>query len=122
MHVVRRGGDEEAEHQREHQEVGERHAEIEQQDRGDQQRHREALLAPVQAGRDERPDLVEHIGHRDQQSGDERQLQRRGEGRGHRGGDQLLPGGSLATSGLREQIEQPIGVERAREGRRSSPR
>src|SRR4029077_7302104 len=84
-------------------------ADIEEEDRRDQQRHREAPFLAVQAGRDERPQLVEHVGHRDQQGGEERQLEGRGEGRHHAGGDEVAARRQFLQQRLGHEAEQLIG-------------
>ena len=75
-HAVGRHRGEEAEHHRQHQEERERAAGIEQQQCGGQQRHRQALLAPVQPGRDEGPQLVQQPRHGGDQGHEEREFQR----------------------------------------------
>ena len=70
-----------------HDEVRERDAGVEQHDARDHQRDREALLALVQAGRDERPHLVQHVRHRDEHRDEQRELQRRHERRDQAGRD-----------------------------------
>ena len=90
---------EEREHHLEHDEVRERDADVEQHDARDQQRHREALLALVEARRDELPHLEQHDRHRDEQRDEERRLERREERRRDLRDDQLQPRAATSRSG-----------------------
>src|SRR5690606_25507827 len=69
-HAIGRGAGKEAEDQREHHEVGEGHAAIEQDDARGQQRQGDALLVLVQTRRDKTPDLVQDKGHGQEQRTD----------------------------------------------------
>ena len=86
-HALGRHAGEEVEDHREHQEVGEGHPGVEQDDAGHQQRQRHAFLVLVQAGRDEAPDLREDHRHGEEQRHHHGQLERREERRGDVGGD-----------------------------------
>ena len=93
---------------REDDEVREGRARVEEEDAGDEQRQREAALAPVEAGRDERPDLVEDHGHREEERREQRELERRHERRDDRSRDQAGAFGQLARSGAEIQVKMSL--------------
>ncbi|MCY1424273.1 hypothetical protein D9M71_400100 [compost metagenome] len=98
------------EDQREHQEVGEGHAGVEQHDARHQQRQGDAFLVLVQAGGDEAPDLVQDHRHGEEQRHHHGQLERGEEGRGHVGGDHGRAFRQVLAQGRRDQ-----GVDLLRE-------
>ena len=119
---VGRGRGQEREHQRKHYEVRERDAGVEQHDAGDHQRDGEAFFALVQAGRDERPHLVQHVRHRDEQRDEQRQLQRRHERRDQAGRDHRGAVRHLVDQRRRDEREQLVRRTRRRERRQTRSR
>ena len=89
VHAVGREACDELEHHAEHDEVAVGHAHGEHHDRGDQNRKREALLAPVERRRHIRPQLIEHVRQRDEERHEERHLERHHERRHHARGQKL---------------------------------
>ncbi|KAG0776008.1 hypothetical protein G6F22_012885 [Rhizopus arrhizus] len=114
---VRAEGGEEVEHRRQHQEVGERTAGVEQHHRRHQQRYRQALFARVQARGNERPQLVQQPRHRHEQGDEEGQLQRREEGTGRVGRNHRLPVGQLRDQRLGQRVVQLLGEWQQRQQR-----
>ena len=69
-----------------------------------EQRHRQLLLVPVQARRDERPGLVQHEGHRETDGEHQRELERHRERRDHAGRDQGRAGRQLLLQRLGDEV------------------
>ena len=80
---------EELKYQWEHQEVGEQHSHIKEQDAREQQRKGEFLLAEIESRCHETPDLMQDEWHRDEQRHVGRQFEGRQEWRGNSGCDHL---------------------------------
>ena len=94
----------------EHEEVAERDTHEEKHAARDDERSRKALLVLVEAGRNERPRLVEHVGQRHQECGQGRDLDGHHERRDHARRDHLRPFGKRAHQGRGEQVVDIAGA------------
>ena len=92
------------EDQGKHHKVSKGRTEIEQADGGGQNRQGDAFFIAVHAGRDKGPGLIENVGNRHQQRGEQGQLEGRQKWRGHLRGDH--------AGVLRQQIAQRLRDER----------
>ncbi len=102
--ALRRVLDEVTEDDRKDEFVRERHAGIEEHHRRHDQRHREFLLVLVETGRDEAPDLPEHIRDRDEEPDDARQFERRHERRHDAGRNELRARRQLRLDRQRDEV------------------